>query len=99
MKNISKMNTNAKAQLPIVEGRTVGGLQVALNRKGCRNRTAGSLEHRKHRVTRHVDDTALVGFDLIAEYRSRRIERGHGGTFVGRHQARVANRVSGQDGR
>jgi hypothetical protein len=99
LKNISKMDTDAKAHLPIVRGCAMGGLQVVLNRKGCRNRTACGLEHCKHRVARHVDDTALVGFDLIAKYRSRRIECGHCPTFVDRHQARVASRVGGQDGR
>ena len=49
--------------------------QTLLDRQRRSDRTRRRLEHRQHRVARHVDDTALLRFDLRSEHRTCGIER------------------------
>ena len=41
--------------------------ELLLHRQRRRDRAGRGLEHRQHRVARHVDDAALVRVDLRAE--------------------------------
>jgi hypothetical protein len=48
---------------------------------------------------RHVDDATLVGLDLPAKDSPRGVQGANGGVFVSGHQARVANRIGGENRR
>jgi hypothetical protein len=81
---------------PIESASRVG--QRALNGERRRGRAGGRLEHGEDRVARHVDDAALVFFDLGPENSARCIERHHGRSIIAGHEARVAGDVRGQNG-
>ncbi len=95
--HVAQVHTDAKAQLPLVGQRAMRGLQLVLHGQSRRHRAGGGFEHGEHRVARHVDHAAVVGFDLLAKHPSRVIERGHRCPFVDGHQTRVARRIGGED--
>jgi hypothetical protein len=70
-----------------------------LNRERCVYRSRGSLEYRENRVPSHVDDAALIRFDVAFEGRPTCIESSDRRLFIGRHEARVACRVRREDRR
>jgi hypothetical protein len=57
-----------------------------LNRKGSGHRTGCRVERGEHRIARRVDDPALMGLDMLPEYRARRIQRRQGRALVAGHQ-------------
>ncbi len=73
--------------------------QPLLNRQCRIDGAGGGFEDRQHRIASHVDDTALIRFDLRLEDAARGVECRQGGPFVGRHQPRKADRVGGKDRR
>ena len=97
--HVAEMHPDAKAHAPIFGHRARGGLEGLLNRQCRRHCPRGRVEHREHRIARHVDDPTLAGFDLSAEDQSRGVQRGDGRALVRGHQPRVAHDVSGEDRR
>jgi hypothetical protein len=61
------MDPDAKPHLPILWRCAVRCVKVALNSQGRQDRPDGCVEHSKDRVASHVDDTTMIGFDLLAE--------------------------------
>ncbi|MEJ2174373.1 MAG: hypothetical protein P8Y76_05570 [bacterium] len=91
--DVAEMNTDAKLQAMFLRRFASERGERILDRKRCTNRADDRFENREHRVARGVDDAPARGFDLFAELRARRIERGHSGMLVRRHEARIAGRI------
>jgi hypothetical protein len=92
------MHAYAKAHPTVVAGRVGHRIDFRLNGDGRQNRAGGRVEGRQHRVSSHVDDPALVGFDLRFECLARSIQHGHGRALIHSHQARAPRNIRGQDG-
>jgi hypothetical protein len=73
--------------------------EFLLHRERRAHGAARRFEHCEHRVTGHVDNAALVRFDQPAEDAARCVKRRDGRPFVRGHEARIADRVSGEDRR
>jgi hypothetical protein len=56
-----------------------------------------SVEHREHRITRHVDDAPPPGLDLVTEDNARRVESRDGRVLIGRHETGVPGRIGRQN--
>lgn len=78
----AQVHADAKAQAPL--RRYSIGLRVdrCLDGQCCIHRTGGGLKQRQHRVAGHVDDAAVVGFELGAKYRACHVQRRHRGAVV-----------------
>ena len=98
--HVAKMDANAKAQR--AAGRRPGGDgdtgELPLRRDRGVHGTGRGAEHRQHRIARHVDDAAPVGFDAGAEDLACGGERRDCAVLVRRHQPRIARPIGRQDG-
>ncbi len=91
------MHTDAKPHSAIFGYAFGYGSKAFLNRKRSGHRAGRSFEYCEHRISRHIDDPALVCIDVFPENSARGIERSHGRPLVPRHQARIAGHVGSKD--
>ena len=94
--HVADMDTDAELQPPVCRG-AVFGQYLLHGQRGLHSRH-GTVKHRQHRVTSHVDDAAVERRDLLAEDRAGSVQGRHRGAVVHRHQARIASHISGHDG-
>ena len=96
--HVAQVQTDAKAHALRLGRLRCGGLQLLLHGNRSAHRAGGGLKHGEHRIARHVDDAALVGFDVGSKDPARGIQRVHRGALVQRHQSGIACHVGGKDG-
>ena len=92
------MDADAELQAALRGRRLGGGLQLRLDLERAGHGADRGLEHRKHRVARHVDHAAAIGVDPGLENFPCGIERGQRRPLVARHEARVASDVGSENG-
>ena len=97
--DVAEVHADAKSHAPIVRYPVRRRFDTLLDRQCGAHRASGGLEHRKHRITRHVDDAPLMRFDVDPEDAARSVERRDGRALVRGHQARELGRVRSQDRR
>ena len=91
--HVAQVHADTKAHAAVFRYGLYGCTDFLLDRERRSHRARGRLEHRQYRVTRHIDDPALVGFNLSAKYRTGSVQRRQRGTVVASHQARVTRCV------
>src|SRR4051812_4748192 len=91
--HIAKVHADPKTHAPLLGHRLRAGAQFLLNCQRPSHGARGRIEHGQYRVTGHVDDAALVRFNLSTEYRTGSVERRDRRTVVAGHQARVIGGV------
>jgi hypothetical protein len=95
--DVTEMDTDAKAHFAVFGDVFRHSGEDFLYRKRGGNRAGRSFEYREHRISRHIDDPALVGIDMFAKRGARGIERSYGCPFASSHQARIAGHVGSKN--
>ena len=85
--HIPQVDADAKAHAAVLGHRLGQGVDLLLDRQCSGDRAGGGLEHRQHRVARHVDHAALIALYLREKQRACRVQCRHRGAIVARHQA------------
>ena len=85
--HVAEVHADAKAHAPVLRHCVRSGCQTLLNRQRRIHRAGGRFEYGEHRITRHVDDSALMCFDARSEDRACCVQSGQGGMLVPGHQA------------
>ena len=83
--HVADMDTNAELQPAVCRG-TVFSQYLLHGQRGLHSRH-GTVKHRQHRVTGHVDDTAIERRNLLPKNCAGSVQRRHRGAIVHGHQA------------
>jgi len=97
--DIAEVKTDAEAHASVLGDRATHLLELPLGGQ-CRGRRPDSrVKHGKYRVAGRVDNAAPVSLDVLAEDGSSRVEGNYRAPLVRSHQARICDRIRGQDRR
>ena len=97
--DIAEMHAYAERHALVFGHRPVGGGDIVLDRQRRTHRTGGALEHGKHRIPGGIDDAAGLGRGAGMECGPPNLQGRHRRCLVGTHQARIAHRIRGENGR